>query len=382
MRVADRLAQREATWLELDALLLRLGGGRPGRRRGRKLKPAEVVFLDEGDLIPESRPDRRTMTRAGVEEVVRLGELYRAACADLMLAEAHDLPRDTVAYLHDLVARAHNVVYRGRGFHFRRWAGELLATVPRRLRADPMLRFAALAFYGSFLAFALVGAARPELAARVAGALGTDLDSFEQMYAAPPGSAVRDDAEMAGFYVQHNAGIGLQCFAWGLALGVMTLYLLAFNGMSIGLVFGHMARTPQAGNFYTFVTAHAPFELTAIVFAGAAGLRLGYSLIETHGRARMESLRQEAVRTLPTIGASVFLFVLAAMLEGFVSASRLPYFVKAGIALVCAGILVAYLAIGGRGDGEGVMEDSGRTAKSSEPTLPPHPGPPPQGGRG
>ena len=348
MRVVDILAQREATWQELDALLARLGGGRPGRRRRSKPRAEEVVFLDEADLIPEGRPRAHALPKAGIEEVIRLGELYRAACADLMLAEAHDLPRDTVAYLHDLVARAHNVVYRGRGFRFRRWAGELLAAVPRRLRADPLLRFSALAFYGSFLAFGLIGAARPELADRVAAALGSDLGAYEQMYAAPPGAAGRDDATMAGFYVQHNAGIGLQCFAWGLALGVVTLYLLIFNGMAIGLVFGHMARTPQAGNFFTFVTAHAPFELTAIVFAGAAGLRLGYSLIETRGRTRIDSLRQEAARALPTIGTSVFLFVLAAMLEGFVSASRLPYVVKAAIAVACAGILAAYLALGGR----------------------------------
>jgi hypothetical protein len=101
--------------------------------------------------------------------VIRLGELYRAACADLMLAEAHDLPRDTVAYLHALVARAHNTVYRARGFRFATWAGELFHTVPRRLRSDPALRLSALVFYGTFLVFGLLAAARPGFAERVAG---------------------------------------------------------------------------------------------------------------------------------------------------------------------------------------------------------------------
>ena len=63
MRVAERLAQRESTWQELDLLIARVGEGR---------------------------------FRPTAQQVLRLGELYRAACADLMLAEDHDLPRQTV----------------------------------------------------------------------------------------------------------------------------------------------------------------------------------------------------------------------------------------------------------------------------------------------
>jgi len=349
MRVVDRLAQREATWQELDSLLSRLGGLAP--RRGRRARPSrsEVVWLDESDFVPDAPegPRRRGRISYAADDVIRLGELYRAACADLMLAEAHDLPRDTVAYLHDLVARAHNVVYRGRGFDFRKWAGDLLANVPRRLRADPALRVSALVFYGSFLVFGLIGAARHDLAVKIVGE--STLEQYEQMYAEPHHRNVAEGSLMTGFYIQHNASIGLSCFAWGLTFCVMTLFILFSNGMQIGVVFGHMALTPQAGHFYTFVTAHAPFELTAIVFSGAAGLRLGWGLIETKGQTRLASLRREAKLALPTVGAAVFLFVLAAFLEGFVSPSSLPYAVKATIALTCAAILLAYVTLGGRG---------------------------------
>src|SRR3954465_9096659 len=95
MRVADRLSQRESSWRELDQLLARL----------------------------EANPLRRARS----SDVLRLGELYRAACADLMLAEAHDLPRDTVSYLHGLVGRAHNSVYRAKGFRLSDWGATLFA---------------------------------------------------------------------------------------------------------------------------------------------------------------------------------------------------------------------------------------------------------------
>src|SRR4051794_23699579 len=243
MRVVDRLARREASWHELDALLDRLANRRPGR--------------------------------VGAADVVRLGELYRAACTDLMLAESHDLPRDTVAYLHALVGRAHNAVYRAQGFKFSDWARSLFGTVPRRLRSDPALRIAGVVFWGSFLIFGMLAAGRPGFAGKVVG--DAMVDQMEQMYAEPlhkegkSGDDLgrgRNDTLMAGFYIQHNTSIGLRCFAWGLVFGLGSLYELLRNGITLGAVFGHMATTPYATNFYTFVTAHGPFELTAIVFAG------------------------------------------------------------------------------------------------------------------
>lgn len=315
MRVAERLAKREPTWHELERLL------------------------------DASRGDRGS---AG-ERALRLSELYRSACADLMLAESHDLPRETVAYLHDLVARAHNRLYPARSFRPSAWAHELFQETPRRLRSDPTLWISALFFWGTFLIAGFLAMTQPGFAREF---LGNDqINEMERMYSDSVESMERNDSLMAGFYVFHNAGIGLTCFAYGLTFGLGTIQQLAQNGLILGTVFGHMAGTPQWGNFSTFVTAHGPFELTAIVFAGAAGLRLGWGMIDHQGLSRLASLRREAKRALPTVGASVFLFVLAAFLEGFVSASRLPYAVKAGIAGLSAALLLVYLFLGGRSFG-------------------------------
>jgi uncharacterized membrane protein SpoIIM required for sporulation len=319
LRVVDRLAQRESSWRELDALLDRLA--------------------------------RPALGRLQAEQVLRLGELYRAACTDLMLAESHHLPRETVVYLHALVGRAHNALYRAQGFKFSDWARALFGTVPRQLRRDPALRLAAVTFWGAFLLCGLLAAGRADFAPRVAGE--AFLDQLDTMYSEPIGSARsgavdRNDTMMTGFYIQHNASIGLQCFAWGLLLGLGSLYELLSNGILLGTAFGHMTRGPHALNFYRFVTAHGPFELTAIVFSGAAGLRLGSGLIDTQGQTRLASLRREAARALPVAGAAVVLFILAAFIEGFVSASPIPYSGKAAIAIVTAALLVAYLTLGGR----------------------------------
>jgi uncharacterized membrane protein SpoIIM required for sporulation len=329
MRVVDRLTQREASWRELDRLVDRLS-----QSHFRRLDPADVL---------------------------RLGQLYRGVCSDLMLAESYDLPRETVAYLHALVGRAHNALYRARGFQFRDLGHLLFDAAPRRLRSDPALRLAAAVFAVSFLLCGLVAAARPEFARQVVGE--EFLEQIDHMYSQPIAAqrgegAARDDTAMAGFYIQHNTSIGLQCFAWGIVFGLGSLYQLLSNGIVLGTIFGHMAVGPDAVNFFTFVTAHTSFELTAIVVAGAAGLRMGWGLIETQGHTRLASLRREAANALPALCASVVLFVLAAFVEGFISASPLPYWTKASVAVFSAILILAYLTLGGRGEGRRTNDDA------------------------
>jgi uncharacterized membrane protein SpoIIM required for sporulation len=319
MRVAERLAQRESAWRELDNLLIHLA-------------------------------DRRKLSAT---EVLRLGELYRSACTDLMLAEDHDLPRETVAHLQALVARAHNLVYRASGFQFRDLGRALFYWAPRRLRHDPALRLATLVFWGVFLFSALLSAARPDFAPPIVGE--SNLEQADHDFAQPlsgkrADGMERNDTFMTGFYIQHNATIGLQCYAWGILLGLGSLYQLFWNALQIGAIFGHMATQSHASNFYEFVTAHSSFELTAICVSGAAGLRMGSGLIDTQGQSRISSLRREAANSLPAAGVAVVLFMLAALVEGYVSASALPYWAKAVVAVVSAACIIVFLALGGRGE--------------------------------
>ncbi|MDZ7617461.1 MAG: stage II sporulation protein M [Patescibacteria group bacterium] len=226
----------------------------------------------------------RTFRRpANASTVARFAALYRAACADLALADSYQLPPGTVNYLHQLVGRAHNQLYRARAFAMHAWYGELFSEVPRRLYRDGAFRLALAIFWGIFLLSGAMAYFSPEFADQV---LGKDaMMGLEEMYSEPV--AGRGDgatgAMATGFYSFHNPSIGLRCFAFGLAFGIGGLFALSFNASILGAAFGFMARSPHAENFFHFVTAHGPFELTAIVLAAAAGMRLGVSLVDTGG---------------------------------------------------------------------------------------------------
>jgi uncharacterized membrane protein SpoIIM required for sporulation len=151
---------------------------------------------------------------------------------------------------------------------------------------------------------------------------------------------------MAAFYIYHNTGIGFRCFAMGILL-VPGIFETFWNALVLGAAFGHMGRpeVAQGANFFNFVTAHGPFELSAIALSAGAGLRLGMGWLRTGGLTRSASLMKTAVEAAPLMMVAALLFFFAALIEAFVSPSALPYPVKAGVAVAASGMLMFYLVV-------------------------------------
>ena len=312
MKTAQLLNSRRANWNELEQLCTKL----------------------------EKRRGVRRMTALSL---TRFGEMYRAACADLALADAYRLPEETIEYLHHLVGRAHNLLYRSGRLPLSRWFESLLVETPGRLVRDRCLHLSLIVFWGIFLLFGTLAARNDGFAESF---LGEDtIVMMEDMYEKPIGREPGGDTAATGFYIFNNAGIGLRCFAAGLLFGIGGLPILVFNAAFLGCVFGHMTTTPHWGNFSEFVTAHGPFELTAVALSAAAGMRLGFALIDTGGFSRVDALRKAAVEAVPIMWAFVILFVFAAFIEGFISPSPIPYGVKVGVAIFSV-FAMAFYAFG------------------------------------
>jgi uncharacterized membrane protein SpoIIM required for sporulation len=312
MKVSQLLERRRAGWAELEAMCREL--------------------------------ERHRAKRLGAAGILKFASAYRSACADLALADAYQLPPHTVQYLHELVGRSHNQLYRSKIFRWGLWAHEMFREVPRRLLFDRTLWLAFTIFWGIFFAAMALGYASRDFCEQVVGEAA--LETLESSFSETKwGRNADSSSAMGGFYVFHNAGIGLRCFASGLVLGVGGMFITVSNALQLGAMFGYMFTTDARGNFIEFVTAHGPFELTAIVFSAAAGMRLGFSLISTGGLSRGASLWKAVDEAVPTMGAAVVLFCLAAVIEGFVSPSAAPYPVKAGVALLSMAILFFYVVV-------------------------------------
>lgn len=321
MKVLELLERRRKNWLELERLCDNLQSLRFGDKH----------------RFPE---------------MTRFAALYRAACADLALADAYQLPQNTVQYLHRLVGRARNQLYRSKSLDVSKWLKILFEDVPQQIFNDRCIQFMFVLFWAVFLGAAFLAANNkiwPDFAHDV---LGTEhMEQLKQMYSSKIGESDRDaniNVGMAGFYISHNTGIGFQCFAMGV-LVIPGLFIAMKNALILGASFGYMAQPEilhnEGQNFFHFVTAHGPFELTAIVLSAGAGLRLGLSWIIPGNMSRLGSLQFHSRKLMPIIPAIMILFFLAALIEGFVSPSSLPYAVKVATAMVSSGMLLFYFVV-------------------------------------
>ena len=157
------------------------------------------------------------------------------------------------------------------------------------------------------------------------------------------------DIFMFGFYIKNNISVAFRCFAGGMVLGIGTLLVLFFNGMFMGRIAGHLTRLDYVDTFYPFVVGHGSFELTAIVFSGAAGLGLGYAILHPGQSSRLDSLRQAGRDVVPMLYGIVLMLIIAAFLEAFWSSSTsLTIAVKYSVGAVLWALVLLYSFSGRR----------------------------------
>jgi uncharacterized membrane protein SpoIIM required for sporulation len=194
--------------------------------------------------------------------------------------------------------------------------------------------------------------ARPEVILSVVSA--ETAAEFDSMYSTSADSIgrLRDvdtDWMMFGHYIRNNIGVAFQCFAGGLFAGLGSIFFLAFNGAFGGAIAGYLTERGLGTTFYSFIVTHAAFELTAIVLAGAAGLRIGHALLAPGRLTRVQSLIAASQQTVPVLYGLTVMLVIAAVIEAFwSSATWIPAPVKYGVAALCWSAVLAYLTLQGR----------------------------------
>lgn len=158
----------------------------------------------------------------------------------------------------------------------------------------------------------------------------------------------------------NNAWIAAQMVAFGV-IGVWVPFVLFLNAQSVGIAGGVMAEQGEAANFWLYILPHGLMELTAVFVAGAAGLRIFWAWVSPGRQRRLASLAQEG-RSLITVAVGLCLVLLVSgLVEGFVTPSTLPYWLKIAIgALVLVGYWAYTLTLGRRAHQAGVTGDLGR----------------------
>jgi len=212
------------------------------------------------------------------------------------------------------------------------------------------MTLALLLFYGGAVICCGTVIVAPDIAYRMLSP--DELDTMEQMYDPThelSRTGAEDDFKMFGFYIYNNIGIAFRTFASGLVFGLGSLFFVAFNGLVLGVVSGHLINVGSANVFFPFVIGHGAPELTAIIISGAAGFRLGWALVAPGRLRRGEALKVAARDVLPLVYGAAGQLVIAAYLEGFWSASSAPKMLKYVVGACSWLAVTSYLLFAGRG---------------------------------
>ena len=279
-------------------------------------------------------------------------ERYRRLCQSLALAADRQYSPTLVDRLNRLALRGHHALYQNRRRQTQRVVEFMLAGFPALVRREWRLVLAGmLLFFGPLAGLIAVLQLFPEFVHYLLAP--EQIASFHEMYDPAAKRIGMREADtsllMFGFYIWNNVRIGFQTFAGGLAFGVGSIWFLASNGVVIGAVAGYLTQIGYDETFWSFVAGHSSFELLAIVFSGAAGLRLGLAVIAPGKLSRKAALVAAAKPAVRMMYGAALMFFIAAFIEAFWSPlTEVPYRVK-----IIAGIggwvtLLAYFAFAGR----------------------------------
>jgi uncharacterized membrane protein SpoIIM required for sporulation len=281
-------------------------------------------------------------------EVREFGELYRRAAADLAIARAETRDPQLINYLNSLVIRAHGKIYRAESQGVNLLWNFFAKDLPQTFRDNFRYIFLAFAVFTCFgiVSFILcyndftfadsLGIGEIRIAAQTDRQWWKDLNDMNQIGASG--------------ILTNNILVSFMAFAYGAFFGIGTIYVLIQNGLSIGGVLGVCYKVnPAFGNaLVEFMVGHGVIELSCIFIAAGAGMMIGYSIINPGDLSRGQALKKKGIEAVKLAIGCACLLVIAGIIEGFLSPSALPAWIKYATGISTGIAMYSYLFLVGR----------------------------------
>ncbi len=295
------------------------------------------------DLTGRAERSVGRLTHGELDELVDL--LQRVSSHLSTVRTTYDDPALS-SHLSRLVARAGAIVHGTRG---RSWADLVRSWTWTFPAAVWHVRRPILASAGLFLVAALaVGLWITGSSAAYEASMPAEVREaylqrdFEAYYSSQPA------AQFASYVFTNNVRVAILAFGGGILLCVPTAWVIAVNGAHLGVAAGLFTASGLAGRFWGLILPHGLLELTAVFIAGGAGLRLGWTVIDPGDRTRARALADEGRRTVVIILGLVAVFLVAGLIEAFVTPSGLPTWGRVGIGVLTEAAFLAFIVVQGR----------------------------------
>ncbi|MGA3032690.1 MAG: stage II sporulation protein M [Terracidiphilus sp.] len=280
----------------------------------------------------------RQLNRAELRETALL---YRQVASDLSTLRQDPTARVYAEHVNQLLARAHHIIYAGRGatvrkvFHFLR--DDYPAVFQRQISyvLVSLVILLAGAALGSVLTLA-----RPEFMRHM---LGPDMVATIERHEMWTHSIVGMEPQASSMIMTNNLSVCFIAFAGGILFGLLTVWSMFFNGLLLGVIGVACRQHGMSLDLWSFVAPHGSLELPSIILSGAAGLRLGHGVLFPGVLRWGDSIAQAGVEAARLVSGIIPLLVIAGALEGFFSPSNAPVWLKFTVGGLLFVLLLSWL---------------------------------------
>ena len=286
---------------------------------------------------------RRTLTGAEVDELV---DLYQRVSTHLSMVRSASTDSPLVGRLSGLVATARAAVTGAHAPLWREFTRFWTVSFPVvAYRSGRWWLGSAVVFFSVATVMGIWVAGSPEVQATV----GTPSDiahlvnhEFASYYSDNPAGS------FALRVWTNNSWVAAQCIVFAIFLGLPIPYVLFQNAANLGVVGGIMFDAGKADVFLGLITPHGLLEMTAVLLAGAVGMRLGWSVVSPGDRPRGQVLAEQGRAVVSVAVGLVVVLLVSGLIEALVTPSPLPTFVRIAIGVAAEVAFLSYVIHFGR----------------------------------
>jgi uncharacterized membrane protein SpoIIM required for sporulation len=278
----------------------------------------------------------------------RLAELFIQITDDLAFARTQYPDSRITRYLNDLASKVHLEIYKNKREEKNRfitfWKEELPAVMYEVRR--PLLY--SLIIFLVAGAMGAVSTLHDDTFVRLILGDGYVNMTLENIKRGNPTAVYAGESELAMFFyiTWNNILVSFRVFVFGIFASLGTAFFLVYNGLMVGTFIMFFFREQQLGQAFPVIMLHGTVELSSIVIAAAAGFTMGNSLLFPGTYSRIDSFKKGAVKGLKIVMGLVPFFILAGLIESFVTRyAFMPMSIKLLIIGLSALLMTYYFVI-------------------------------------
>ncbi|PKM93646.1 MAG: hypothetical protein CVU84_14875 [Firmicutes bacterium HGW-Firmicutes-1] len=288
--------------------------------------------------------DKKGYGNLSAKELKDYLNLMKRVSHHLAYSRTHFTGSPLCQYLNDLSVRAHNHLYVVKKSNLKEFSNYFANGFAKRLKDNKHYIIAAffIFMFGFILSYILVqndvqnaGFFLPEEYIQLTDWDLADSEWEEEQF-----------FFLSSYVTINNIGVSIKAFVYSITAGILTTYILFFNGALLGALTSLVTQnSSHILNYWALILPHGIIELSAIFISGGAGLKVGKSLLIPGQYKRKDAFIKSAKEAVMLMPGIILMLIMAGLIEGFLTPARLPMLYKLIFAGITAIAMLLYIII-------------------------------------